>query len=110
MASSLRESLLVSSISFRSSCLVGDTKGQLRTQWQGLGYQSVGSRQEEGPWAGKAQAGPNYKRRWSNTDWGTWGQEKHVGPARLRFELYPLQKRYVEVLTLNISECDLTWK
>lgn len=30
MASSLRESLLVSSISFRSSCLMGGTRGQLR--------------------------------------------------------------------------------
>ena len=62
MASSLRESLLVSSISFRSSCLVGDTRGQLRAQQWGWGYQSVGSRQKEGTWAGKA--GLNQKGRW----------------------------------------------
>ena len=40
----------------------GDTKGQLRAQRWGRGSQSVGFRQKEATWAGKA--GLNHKGRW----------------------------------------------
>lgn len=45
MASSLRESLLVSNISLRSSCLVGGTEGQIRNR---VGHESPVSRQDSG--------------------------------------------------------------
>ena len=93
MASSLRESLLVSSISFRSSCLgVGKAQGVSGGYEGGAGVST-----------GRIQA----ERR--DTGRGL-GVRRNAGQPVVWVELGPPQKRYIEVLTARTPECDPIWK